>query len=74
MQPEIPGVPLACPHCGGVSYHREGCREVEDFLATRPEYTREHVEYIASVKYRDATPYCWECHDWHYPDEEHTGP
>jgi hypothetical protein len=44
----------------------------QDFLANRPYYDPEHVAHIARVKAADGTPYCWECHDWHFPDEEHS--
>jgi hypothetical protein len=45
---------------------------VEDFLRNRPRYDPEHVAYIAARRDADGTPYCWECHDWHYPDEDHS--
>lgn len=44
----------------------------EDFLRRHSFYDPEHVEYIARTKEADGTPYCWECGDWHYPDEQHS--
>lgn len=44
----------------------------EDFLGNSPHYDRAHIEGVAARREADGTPYCWECHDWHRPDEEHS--
>ncbi|MFF4054632.1 hypothetical protein ACFYZ0_02415 [Streptomyces sp. NPDC001708] len=44
---------------------------VDEFLARRPYYTRQHVEEIAPI-YEGVVPFCGECKDWHYPNEAHS--
>lgn len=44
----------------------------EDFYLHHSWATREHAAYVAGVKADDGTPYCRECHDWHFADEQHS--
>lgn len=44
----------------------------EDFYVNHPYYDREHVAYIADRKAEQGVPYCRECHDWHFADEQHS--
>lgn len=44
----------------------------EDFYAHWPQYDREHIEVFVEAVTERGTPYCWECHDWHGPDEYHS--
>jgi hypothetical protein len=44
----------------------------EDHAATQPWMTEEHRAWLVARKEADGTPYCFDCHDWHYPDEDHS--
>lgn len=44
----------------------------EDFYLHWSWVTREEAAYLADVKAEDGTPYCRECHDWHFPNENHS--
>jgi hypothetical protein len=42
------------------------------FLAAHPQYDPEHVQHIAQFADTNGIPYCTECNDWHFADEEHS--
>lgn len=44
----------------------------EDFLRYRPYYTRSHVSTILLHIEVIGLPYCYDCHDWHQDDEDHS--
>lgn len=45
---------------------------VKAFLERRPYYTDGHVREISEYAHRDGIPWCSECADWHFPEDEHT--
>lgn len=47
---------------------------VDRFMAARGSipYTRRHVEEIEAHVTAAGIPFCDECCDWHYPDDEHS--
>lgn len=67
--------PPTCP-CGNDPEHAPGedaATPAEDFVAHHSWATREHADYLAEINAADGGwPYCWVCHDWHRPEDEHS--
>lgn len=45
---------------------------IDLFRQGRPYYTRRHVEAIAAAAEAEGRPFCTECNDWHWVDEQHS--
>jgi hypothetical protein len=44
----------------------------EDHAATQTWMTEDHRAYLVVRMAELGIPYCYECHDWHHPDEDHS--